>query len=81
MQKIIVFLVSIIALLGCERKTNVVFENRTSHNLYYTLNETAYIVAGHETQKHSVKIGTQYFFYQPEKNIAVTAEGETFMTP
>jgi len=81
MVRLIIFLLLFSTIFGCERKANVVFDNRTSYNLYYTINDMPYCVAGKHSQKHSFKLGKQYSFYTPDKTLEITAVGETFLTP
>ena len=79
MRKFIFLWVIFILFIGCERSANIVFDNRTSQNLYYTVEGVPYTVGSLQTQKHSFNLGKQYSFYAPEKTIKITAEGETFL--
>ena len=79
---IYILLFMILMIVGCAREADLVFDNRTSHYLFYTIDDvTQEPLAGHTSRKHTFKIGTQYLFTTPEKTVKVTAEGETFVTP
>ena len=82
MKKIIFLMIVIILFIGCAREADLVFDNRTSHYLYYTIDDVPQEpLAGQTARKHTFKIGTQYLFNTPEKTVKVTAKGETFVTP
>ena len=82
MKNLIYSLLFIFFVTGCAREADLVFDNRTSQNLYYTIDdEIQEPLSGHTSRKHSFKLGKQYLFNTPEKTVKVTAEGETFVTP
>ena len=84
MKKILFILFLIIILAGCTSEGEIKIINRTDHNLYFSIKDSDYILAGSEasdpSQSIDIDTGRQFLFWgDDEKAVAMHLEGETFM--
>lgn len=81
MSKIIFVIFITTIFFGCSSEGDVQFINRTDYNIYFSLEDNEYQLAGQSEQTVSVDIGTRIWPFSADykSNIPLILEGETFM--
>lgn len=83
MNKSVLIIVACFAFLSaCVKKTDLIINNNTRHNVYYTLNHSEeYILPGGKTHNHNFNLGKKYLLDEPQKKVNIRIEGETYQLP
>ena len=84
MKKIFLFILPVIVLTGCSTKGDIKIINRTDHYLYFTIEDSDYVLEGSPDsdpgKSITVDTGSQFLFLGDETTkVDMTLEGETFM--
>ncbi len=78
-MKRFIFFLFIVIITACSTQGNLKINNRTAHNLYYSINDIFGTLIANQSVTLSLNTGKGFLLNSPEKTYDLYLEGETFL--